>query len=139
MRHATPLESYRLPAFCTCNVAHAYGADLNCDTSMVGVSFDAKFEFEPCDTTPHIHADVSAAGYDLYVRVCHILSNVHPFHPVQCAHPVYLPFASQPLFRLPPSLLSLSFFSFPRPVPTIHAGVNTIQTAEHRKVRAAYF
>eukprot|EP00729_Bicosta_minor_P015534 gene15534-13784_t len=55
-----------LPAFCTCNVAHAYGADLNCDTSMVGVSFDAKFEFEPCDTTPHIHADVSAAGYDLF-------------------------------------------------------------------------
>ena len=37
-----------IPSFCTCNVAHAYGAAINCDTSMVGVSFDAKFEFEPC-------------------------------------------------------------------------------------------
>lgn len=33
---------------------------------MLGVSFDAKFEFEPCDTNPHIHADVSAAGCDLF-------------------------------------------------------------------------
>lgn len=55
-----------IPSFCSCTTAHAYGASMKCDFSMMGYSLaDADFEFEPCDTHPHIHADITAGGQSL--------------------------------------------------------------------------
>eukprot|EP00729_Bicosta_minor_P007757 gene7757-32635_t len=56
-----------MPPFCDCTVAHAYGADLNCSTNVLGVSFDATFNFEPCDPKdPHIHVQFTGASFPLW-------------------------------------------------------------------------